>query len=257
MPKIHLIIPARYHSTRLPAKPLLPIHNQPMILWTAKKALQAKFADTVCVATDDERIYQTCTQADIKVMMTDTNHPSGTDRLAQVAQMLGFADEDIVVNVQGDEPLIPAVLLEQVVQLLLDKPECAMATLCEPIQTLEEFVRHSVVKVVMDNANHALYFSRAAIPHYRDGNDGLVDNSPANAYRHLGLYAYRVRTLRAFTTWQQGVLEQLESLEQLRVLENGERIAIDIAKVALPAGVDTLEDLQRLNNMPLDELLAY
>ncbi|UTO05882.1 3-deoxy-manno-octulosonate cytidylyltransferase [Moraxella sp. FZLJ2107] len=256
MPKIHLVIPARYKSTRLPAKPLLPIHGKPMILWTAAKAMQASFADTVCVATDDERIYATCQDAGVNVVMTDGAHPSGTDRLAQVATDLSFGDDDIVINMQGDEPLVPPVLLEQVMQLLIDNPDCAMATLCEPITDSDEFARPSVVKVVMDNAHRALYFSRAPIPHDRDG---VMTGStkPVNAYRHLGLYAYRVRVLKAFTGWEQGVLEKLESLEQLRVLENGERIAIDVAKVALPAGVDTPEDLERLNAMPIEALMAF
>ncbi len=256
MQKVHLVIPARYKSTRLPGKPLLPIHGQPMILWTAKKALQATFADTVCVATDDARIQAVCQEAGIKVVMTDADHPSGTDRLAQVAADLGMGDDDIVVNMQGDEPLVPPVLLMQVVQLLVDNPDCAMATLCEPIQDMDEFQRPSVVKVVMDQAKHALYFSRAPIPHDRDGVT-TQNQLPAQAYRHLGLYAYRVRMLKAFSSWPQGTLEALESLEQLRVLENGERIAIDIAKVALPAGVDTPEDLARLNAMPMADLLAY
>lgn len=253
MQKIHLIIPARYQSSRLPGKPLLRLHEQPMILWTAKKALKASFADTICVATDDDRIYQTCADAGIPVVMTDSAHPSGTDRLAQVASDLDFGDDDIIVNMQGDEPLVPPVLLEQVAQLLIDNPDCAMATLCEPIYDQEEFLRPSVVKVVMDQAKRALYFSRAPIPHDRDGSSDV----PNNAFRHLGLYAYRVRMLKQFTSWTQGVLEKLESLEQLRVLENGERIAIDIAKVVLPAGVDTPRDLERLNAMPLDEFLAY
>lgn len=252
--KIHLIIPARYKSTRLPAKPLLNIHGKPMILWTAQKALQASFADTVCVATDDDRIYEVVKNANIPVIMTADNHPSGTDRLAQVAQLLAFDDDDIVINMQGDEPLVPVVLLEQVMQLLVDNPDCAMATLCEPISSHEEFHRSSVVKVVKDNAGRALYFSRASIPHDRDAQ---ADGLPQHAYRHLGLYAYRVRMLKAFTGWEQGVLEKLESLEQLRVLENGERIAIAVAKTTLPAGVDTQDDLERLNAMSLDELLSY
>lgn len=247
MPKVHLVIPARYHSTRLLAKPLLPIHGQPMILWTAKRAQAVSFADTVCVATDDARIEAVVREAGIRVAMTDSAHASGTDRLAQVARDLGFADDDIVINVQGDEPMVPQLLLEQVMQLLLDNPECAMATLCEPIDDEEAFLRASVVKVVMDNAGRALYFSRAPIPHDRDG-VGQV------AYRHLGLYAYRVRMLKAFSGWQQGVLERLESLEQLRVLEHGERIACAVAKVSLPAGVDTQADLDRLNALPIEAL---
>lgn len=258
MQKVHLVIPARYQSTRLPGKPLLLIHDQPMILWTAKKAMQATFADTVCVATDDERIRQVCQEAGIRVVMTDADHRSGTDRLAQVAVDLGFDENDIVVNVQGDEPLVPQTLLLQVVELLINNPDCAMATLCEPIHDADEFHRPSVVKVVMDQAKRALYFSRSPIPYDRDDTMKAKNQSaPMLAYRHLGLYAYRVRTLTAFTSWQQGTLELLESLEQLRVLENGGRIAIDIAKIALPAGVDTPEDLLRLNAIPKDDLMAY
>lgn len=252
MSKVHIVIPARYQSTRLPAKPLLPIHGKPMILWTADKATQATFADSVQVATDDERIADVCQQAGVSVVMTDSTHASGTDRLAQVAMLLGFDDDDIVINMQGDEPLVPSVLLEQLVALLRANPDCAMATLCEKIDSLDDFHKSSVVKVVASQHQKALYFSRSAIPCDRDG-AGL----PEYAYRHLGLYAYRVRTLKAFSQWQMGVLERLESLEQLRFLENGEQIAIDVAKVALPLGVDTQDDLDRLNQMPIDALLAY
>ncbi len=255
MAKVHLIIPARYRSTRLPAKPLLKIHDKPMILWTAEKAAAATFADSYCVATDDERILAVCETAGVPVVMTSAEHASGTDRLAEVADKLKLHDDDIIINMQGDEPLVPPILLEQVMQLLIDKPDCAMATLCEPIHDSEEFLRPSVVKVVMSQQGEALYFSRAAIPHDRDGvADANHDGKPIAAYRHLGLYAYRVRMLKDFSGWQQGVLEKLESLEQLRVLEQGERIAIAIAKVSLPAGVDTQADLDRLNAMPLDAL---
>lgn len=257
MSKTHIIIPARYRSTRLPAKPLLEIHGQPMILWTAQKAMQATFADSVCVATDDERIFMVCQKAGIEVVMTD-EHPSGTDRLAQVATLKGFDDNDIVINMQGDEPLVPPILLEQVGQLLKNHSDCAMATLCEVIDNFDDFYKNSVVKVVKDTQGRALYFSRSPIPYDRDG---VINNTlttvPKNAFRHLGLYAYRVELLKAFATWKMGVLEQLESLEQLRVLEQGKKIAIDIAKVHLPLGVDTLEDLQRLNAMPLQEFLSY
>ena len=253
--KTHIVIPARYHSTRLPAKPLLPIHGQPMILWTAKKALQTSFADSVCVATDDERIFEVCHQAGVSVVMTG-EHASGTDRLGEVAIQMGFGDDDIVINMQGDEPLVPPVLLEQVKNLLVAHTDCAMATLCEPIENLADFHRSSVVKVVW--ARHrALYFSRSPIPFDRDGQlDGTLQEVPIHAYRHLGLYAYRVKLLREFGGWAQGVLERLESLEQLRILEHGHQIAIDVATVSLPLGVDTQDDLARLNAMPLDEFLS-
>ena len=255
-PKTHIIIPARYKSTRLPAKPLLDLHGKPMILWTAQKALQATFADSVCVATDDERIFAVCEQAGVPVVMTG-EHASGTDRLGEVARILGLADDDIVINMQGDEPLVPPMLLEQTKNLLLTNDDCVMATLCEIIDNYEDFYKNSVVKVVKAG-NQALYFSRSPMPYDRDAHlTGELGNAPKNAYRHLGLYAYRVKLLKEFGTWEQGVLERLESLEQLRILENGQKIAIDVAKVALPLGVDTEEDLDRLNAMPVDEFLKF
>lgn len=252
--KTHLIIPARLKSSRLPNKPLLFIHGKPMILWTAQKAAratQAGIADDYYVATDHEDIFRLCCDHDVPVVMTADHHPSGTDRLAEVAQLLGFADHDIVLNLQGDEPLVPSAVLAQLKQLLLDKGDCAMATLCEPIDNYEDFVSNSVVKVVM--ANHeALYFSRSAIPHHRDNPTAF-----AQAYRHLGLYAYRAFVLKAFAGWQMGALERLESLEQLRILEHNHKIAIDVIEVKLPLGVDTQADLDRLNGLSLLQLAEY
>ncbi|MCL1623671.1 3-deoxy-manno-octulosonate cytidylyltransferase [Moraxella sp. Tifton1] len=255
-PKTHIIIPARYHSTRLPAKPLLNLHGKPMILWTAEKALQATFADSVCVATDDERIVSVCEKSGIPVVMTG-KHASGTDRLGEVVRLLNLSDDDIIINMQGDEPLVPPMLLEQAKNLLLNHDDCVMATLCEVIDNHDDFYKNSVVKVVHARQN-ALYFSRSSIPYDRDAHlSGELGNTPQNAYRHLGVYAYRVKLLKEFGEWEQGVLERLESLEQLRILENGQKIAIDIAKVALPLGVDTQEDLDRLNAMPIDEFLQF
>lgn len=252
--KTHIVIPARFKSTRLPGKPLLPIHGKPMILWVAEKAQAAHFADDICIATDDERIAKVCIEAGFDVVMTSSEHASGTDRLAEVAAIKGWPDHDIVVNMQGDEPLVPPLLLEQVKTLLITDNESVMATLCEPIDDYETFQRPSVVKVVSQNAKNkqrALYFSRAPIPCDRDV---VLANStdkqpPKNAYRHLGLYAYRVSLLQQFVHWSQTPLEVLESLEQLRVLENGGHIAIATAACQLPAGVDTQEDLDRLNAM--------
>ena len=256
LPKTHIVIPARFKSTRLPGKPLLNIHGKPMILWVAEKAQTAKFADDMCIATDDERIAQICREAGFEVVMTSSEHVSGTDRLAEVAAIKGWADHDIVVNMQGDEPLVPPLLLEQVKALLVADEDSVMATLCEPIEDYETFQRPSVVKVVShqsQNRQRALYFSRAPIPCDRDV--VLANNHdkqpPKNAYRHLGLYAYRVSLLQQFVHWPQTPLEALESLEQLRVLENGENIAIATAACLLPAGVDTQEDLDRLNAMSL------
>lgn len=263
--KTHIVIPARFASSRLPGKPLLQIHGKPMILWVAEKASRANFADDMCIATDDERIAQVCTEAGYDVVMTSKDHASGTDRLSEVVSKKGWDDEDVIVNMQGDEPLVPASLLEQTKDLLLANAGAVMATLCEPITSHDEFMRPSVVKVVSDNANRALYFSRAPIPCDRDHALALDKHeniteaelpAPTNAYRHLGLYAYRVKLLKEFVTWEQGTLEKLESLEQLRVMENGHAIAIDVAQVNLPAGVDTQQDLDRLNDLPLAEMIG-
>lgn len=270
-PKVHIVIPARFKSSRLPGKPLLEIHGKPMILWVAQKASQATFADDLCIATDDERIAAVCREAGYDVVMTDAAHASGTDRLSEVAQIKGWAEQDIVVNMQGDEPLVPPELLQQVKQLLIEKPDCVMSTLYEPIINYEEFMRPSVVKVVTDSLQNALYFSRAPIPCDRDHAMAMADSNsnakasnnkaerpqlevPNNAYRHLGIYAYRVKLLQNFVRWSPGILEGLESLEQLRVLEHGEKIAIAEANVQLPPGVDMQQDLDRLNALPISEL---
>lgn len=187
----------------------------------------------------------------VDVVLTSADHPSGTDRLSEVARIKGWDENDIIVNVQGDEPLLPAQLVQQVAQLLEDQPECSMSTLCEPIQQLDEFTRDSIVKVVMSKHNQALYFSRATIPYDRDGAKAAEAQLHAHAYRHLGLYAYRVALLQEYVTWEMGTLEKLESLEQLRVLENGHRIAIAVAEANLPPGVDTQADLDRLNAMDI------
>ncbi|WP_201528224.1 3-deoxy-manno-octulosonate cytidylyltransferase [Psychrobacter frigidicola] len=273
--KTHIVIPARFKSTRLPGKPLLMIHGKPMILWVAEKAQAANFADDMCIATDDARIAKVCKDAGYEVVMTRADHVSGTDRLAEVAAIKGWADDEIVVNMQGDEPLVPPLLLEQVKTLLVQDSASVMATLYEPIEDYPTFMRPSVVKVVsatVGDKQRALYFSRAAIPCDRDVALALeADHSdfstisasistlpaPKNAYRHLGLYAYRVSLLQEFVHWPQTPLETLESLEQLRILENGGNIAIAAATLQLPAGVDTADDLDRLNAMSLTEFQNY
>lgn len=247
----HLVIPARFASSRLPGKPLLEIHGRPMILRVVDQARKVDGFDDICVATDDERIAQVCQQANVAVVMTSAAHPSGTDRLSEVARIRGWHRDDIVVNVQGDEPLLPAQLVQQVANLLQTKPDCAMATLCEPIHSVDEFTRASIVKVVTTSQNEALYFSRAPVPWDRDAFAHGIHSVPAQAMRHLGLYAYRVALLQDFVSWPMGQLESLESLEQLRVLENGRRIAIATAEVSLPAGVDTPEDLERLRALDI------
>lgn len=245
----HIVIPARFASSRLPGKPLLEIHGRPMILRVVDQAKKVAGFDDLCVATDDERIAEVCRAEGVDVVITSADHPSGTDRLSEVARIKGWASEDIIVNVQGDEPLLPAQLVQQVAQLLESQPESSMSTLCEPIHSLDEFHRDSIVKVVMSKYNQALYFSRATIPYDRDGAKQEVQQLHHQAYRHLGLYAYRVNLLQEYVSWDIGVLEKLESLEQLRVLENGHRIAIAVAEANLPPGVDTQADLDRLNEM--------
>lgn len=245
----HIVIPARFSSSRLPGKPLLEIHGRPMILRVVDQAKKVAGFDDLCVATDDERIAAVCRAEGVDVVLTSAEHPSGTDRLSEVACIKGWASDDIIVNVQGDEPLLPAQLVKQVAQLLVDQPTCSMSTLCEPIHSLDEFQRDSIVKVVMSKHNQALYFSRATIPYDRDGAKQVEQTLHDQAYRHLGLYAYRVKLLQEYVTWDMGVLEKLESLEQLRVLENGHRIAIAVAEANLPPGVDTQADLDRLNQM--------
>ncbi|MFW1799387.1 3-deoxy-manno-octulosonate cytidylyltransferase [Acinetobacter nematophilus] len=243
----HIVIPARFSSTRLPGKPLLEIHGRAMILRVVDQAKKVQGFDDLCVATDDSRIAEICRQEGVDVVITDPNHPSGTDRLSEVARIKGWGADDIIVNVQGDEPLLPAPLVTQVAELLANNPQCSMSTLCEPIHQVEEFQRESIVKVVMSKLNEALYFSRSPIPYERKTGQLNDQTLHQSAFRHLGLYAYRVKLLQEYVTWDMGTLERLESLEQLRVLENGHRIAIDIAQVNLPPGVDTQADLDRLN----------
>lgn len=253
----HIVIPARFASTRLPGKPLLKIHGREMILRVVDQARKVEGFDDLCVATDNQQIYDLCLAESVDVVLTSADHPSGTDRLSEVAKLKGWASEDIIVNVQGDEPLLPACLVQQVAALLETQTDCSMSTLCEPIQHLDEFERDSIVKVVMSNHKQALYFSRATIPYDRNAAQHSKKVLHTEAYRHLGLYAYRVKLLQAYVTWEMGVLEKLESLEQLRVLENGHRIAIDIATLSLPPGVDTQADLDRLNAMDISNFAEW
>ncbi len=240
-----VIIPARYASVRLPGKPLLDICSKPMIQHVYERALSSG-AQHVVVATDDSRIAQVV-QGFGNVVMTASDHTSGTARLAETAQLLSLADDAIVVNLQGDEPLMPSELLTQVVDNLVAHPQAVMATLATPITDAKEFFNPNAVKVVMDNNGYALYFSRAPIPWDRDGfvkeQEKLSDISMA--YRHLGIYAYKVAFLKRYVQTQSCSLETIESLEQLRVLWMGEKISVGIATTLPPTGVDTLDDLER------------
>jgi len=244
----YVVIPARYASTRLPAKPLKDIAGKPMIQHVYERASQSQ-AKAVIIATDDARIQAVAQAFGAQVVMTSASHSSGTDRLQEVTRTLGLAADDIVVNVQGDEPLIPPAVINQVAANLAANTYASVATLSEPIHYLEDFRNPNIVKVVADKAGRALYFSRAPIPWPRDhfakpDVNVLPDNFPAQ--RHIGIYAYRVALLDRFVTWPQATLESIESLEQLRVLANSEAIHVAEACAQVPGGVDTEADLQRV-----------
>ena len=239
-----VVIPARYGSSRLPGKPLLDIAGKPMIQRVWEQACECS-ADQVVIATDDERIEQVALSFGARVCMTSPNHPSGTDRLQQVVQDLALPSEHIVVNVQGDEPLMPAAVIDQVANNLQQNESAAIATLSEPINDLEELRNPNAVKVVCDENGLALYFSRAAIPWPREhfSTESLAMPTTGSWDRHIGIYAYRTEFLHQFVTWPPAPLEQLEQLEQLRALYHGVRIHVAQAAQKVPAGVDTEEDL--------------
>lgn len=245
-----IVIPARHASSRLPGKPLLDIAGKPMILRVLERALDAG-ADEVWVATDHPGIAGVVEKAGGKVIVTSAEHPSGTDRLAEVAMRLGWSDDTIVVNVQGDEPLIPPQLIGDVAAALAADTEAAIATACHPLESAEEFFNPNVVKLVMDARGRALYFSRAAIPWARDAFATDRSALPANlpAYRHIGLYAYRAGFLKRYSSLAPSPLEQWEALEQLRAMAHGYPIQVMVLDHAPPAGVDTAEDLERVRRV--------
>lgn len=246
-----VVIPARYASTRLPGKPLADIAGKPMIQHVCERAGESR-ADRVVVATDDERIRRVCEGFGAEVVMTSSDHPSGTDRLEEVARLLGFEGDARIVNVQGDEPLIPPALINQVAENLELNPDAPIATLCEPIRDAATVMDPNVVKVVFDHRGIAHYFSRAPIPWAREawaepGRRSALPDGVAY-YRHIGIYGYRVSLLADFVSWAPAPTEQAESLEQLRALYNGRRIHVDRACQTPPAGVDTEADLARVRS---------
>ncbi len=242
-----VLIPARWASTRLPHKALATIGGAPMVVQVARKAAQSG-ARRVLVATDHPLIQQACEAHQIEVLMTRPDHPTGSDRLAEACHLLGLDKDDRVVNLQGDEPLMMPSLLDECAALLDAHPECVMSTVAHPINTLEEWHNPHVVKVVCDAAQRALYFSRAPIPCWRDAPPSRESFLPDTSapLRHLGLYAYQAGFLRRFPSLAPSPLEQLESLEQLRVLWHGERIAVHITPHRPGPGVDTPEDLEKV-----------
>jgi 3-deoxy-manno-octulosonate cytidylyltransferase (CMP-KDO synthetase) len=230
-----VIVPARYASSRLPGKPLADLAGKPMVARVCERAAESGAA-LVAVATDDPRIADAATRHGYRALMTRADHPSGTDRIAEAAAALGLGDDDIVVNVQGDEPLIPPELIAEVAAALDARPDAPMSTACHRIGDAASFANPNVVKVVLDAHGYALYFSRAGIPYARAG--GLPE-----CYRHLGIYAYRAGFLRRYAKLEPSPLERVEALEQLRVLWHGHRIAVRVTEAEIPPGVDTPEDL--------------
>jgi 3-deoxy-manno-octulosonate cytidylyltransferase (CMP-KDO synthetase) len=248
-----VVIPARMGSSRLPGKPLADISGKPMVQWVYERAVSSS-ASQVLVATDDARVQEACAAFGAEVVMTRGDHTSGTDRIEEVVTSLGLDDEHVVVNVQGDEPLIPAAVIDQVAANLAREPRAAIATLCEPICQAADLFNPNIVKVVCDVQGLALYFSRAPIPWARDAFErgSPAGEVPVQAKRHLGIYAYRAGFLHRFVAWPVAALEELESLEQLRALANGEQIHVDLAQEPVPPGVDTAEDLAHVRALLAD-----
>lgn len=249
-----VIIPARMQSTRLPQKMVLDIGGVPLIVKTAKQALKSQ-ALKVIVATDHADILNICQKHNIDAVMTKITHNSGTDRLAEVAHLLNLNDDQVVINVQGDEPLIDPQLINQLADFIHEK-KTEIATIAHPIYKEDEIFNPNVVKVVLDKLNNALYFSRSAIPYYRDGftkDKEFKLPESLNLLRHLGIYAYSVKFLKSYNQMPHCPLENVECLEQLRALYNGYKIAVLTSSILPEAGVDTLEDLERIRKLVMNK----
>lgn len=244
----HIVIPARFASERLPGKVLLDLGGQALLQHVWQCAIESS-AQSVVIATDDERIVAVAESFGAQVVLTRSDHQSGSDRIAECAAQLGWPDEHLVVNLQGDEPLMPAACLDQVAALLDQRPDCEVASLYWPITEADEVQNPNVVKVVTDSENRALYFSRSPIPFARTHTDIDAAMAAGVAWkRHLGLYAYRLAALRRFTACAPTPLELAERLEQLRIMEQGGRIAMARACKFIPAGIDTQDDLVRVRD---------
>lgn len=237
-----VLIPARLGSTRLPRKALAEIGGLPMIVRVAQRAARSR-ASRVVVAADDAEIVAACARHDVAALLTSTAHVNGSDRIAEASAMLGLADDDLVVNVQGDEPLIEPALIDACAALLQERSDCVMSTVAHAIDDRADFDNANIVKVVLDARGHALYFSRAPIPWPRDDPAATPARMAIAPLRHVGLYAYRAGFLRRFPGLAHSPLEDIERLEQLRVLWHGERIAVHVSGLAPGIGVDTAEDL--------------
>ncbi len=238
--KFKVVIPARYASSRFPGKPLADIGGKPMVVRVCERAVASQ-CEAVYVATDDERIAAAVRDAGFAVLMTRAGHASGTDRIAEAARQLRLKDDEIVVNVQGDEPLIPPALIRAVAGAFEGHPEASVTTACHPIQDEASVANPNVVKVVMDAKGYALYFSRSPIPYPRQAG--------ATWYRHAGIYGYRAGFLATFSRLEVSNIEKTEALEQLRVLWHGFRIAVAVSEIDIPPGVDTPQDLDAVRRM--------
>ena len=244
-----VLIPGRLASTRLPDKPLADIGGKPMVVRVAERARRSAAARVV-VAADSERIAAACRAHGVDVVLTRADHPSGSDRLAEACELLGLQGEDMVVNVQGDEPLIDPHLIDAVGALLAQRPQAAMSTAAHPIASVEEFTNPNVVKVVLQADGIAMYFSRAPLPWWRDGFGGGVTQLPElRPLRHIGIYGYRAGFLRSFPLLPPAPVESCEALEQLRALWHGHRIAVHVTPDDPGAGVDTPADLERVRKL--------
>jgi 3-deoxy-manno-octulosonate cytidylyltransferase (CMP-KDO synthetase) len=244
-----VLVPARLASTRLPRKPLADIGGLPMVVRVARRAAESG-ASAVVVAADDREIVDACQQHDVTAVLTRVDHPSGSDRLAEACELLGLGGDDVIVNVQGDEPLIDPALVARCAELLESRSDCVMATAAHAIADAAEYGNPNVVKVVLDASSRALYFSRAPIAWWRDGSSPGALRLPSPApLRHIGIYAYRAGFLRAFPSLPPSPLETIEALEQLRVLWHGERIAVHVTDQPPGMGVDTPEDLERVRSL--------
>lgn len=247
LPAFHIVIPARYASQRFPKKLLALLAGKPILQWVYELALKAG-ASSVVIATDHEDIYSAVTDFGANVVMTRDDHENGTERLAEVAQLMGWYDNEIVVNVQGDEPLLPVSIIHNAVLALANDAQADMATMACRILKEDDFFNPNVVKLIVDDKDHALYFSRAPIPWDRDGFlNAKTLNEAMPAYRHIGMYVYRARLLAEYCEMPMSPLEKWEKLEQLRLLHQGAKIKVAYAEGMPPHGVDTKEDLVKLN----------
>jgi 3-deoxy-manno-octulosonate cytidylyltransferase (CMP-KDO synthetase) len=257
--RLTVIIPARLGSSRLPNKPLADIAGRPMVVRVAQRVLEGDARGTrVVVATDSDLVVQACAQFGIESVITQSGHPSGSDRLAEASRLLKLDDEELVVNVQGDEPLIAPALVQSVGRTLVNAHGASMATAAHAITSVQDFANPNVVKVVTDARGLAMYFTRAPIPWWRDGFAHAMDTLPTPApLRHIGIYCYHAGFLRLFPQLAQAPIEQTEALEQLRVLWHGYRIAVHLTDTAPGPGVDTESDLQRVRMLFLAQHAAH